>query len=89
MIFNSENCYDCIDCSDGYNLKHCIDCKNCSDCLYSRNLLNCKNCFGCTNLVGKSHCFENIQYTKEQYEDKVKQIQDYEIPARDVVKFMS
>ncbi|MEK7462801.1 MAG: hypothetical protein AAB621_00325, partial [Patescibacteria group bacterium] len=35
---------------------------------------NCSNCVGCTNLISKSHCIFNQQYTKEEYEKKLKEM---------------
>jgi len=46
------------------------------DCEYSWFLKTCKNCFGCSGLFNKEYCIFNKQYTKEEYEAKVKEIKD-------------
>lgn len=72
--FSLDQCYDCTYCFNSYDL---IFSKNCRDCIESTFLFdcrNCTNCFMCWNLRGKSHCIENIQYTKEEYDEKLKSI---------------
>jgi hypothetical protein len=39
-----------------------FDCKNCSDCV------------GCANLRNKQHCIFNEQYSKEEYDKKIKEM---------------
>lgn len=34
----------------------------------------CTDCFLCANLRNRSYCIENIQYTKEEYAEKVRQL---------------
>ena len=54
---------DCSDCSDCYD---CSDCSRCSDC---------SNCYGCRNLRKvERYMICNIQFTKEEYEKKIKEI---------------
>ena len=48
-----------------------VQCENCVDVRFSKNLRGCTSCFGCVNLVNKSYCFLNEQYTKEAYLEKV------------------
>ncbi len=50
------SCYS-TDCIDSYYL---IDCRN------------CMNCFGCVGLVNKQYCVFNEQYTKEEYQNAIK-----------------
>jgi len=73
-IFNLDQCYDCTYCFGSYNL---FFSKNCRDCIESAFLFDCRNCsycFMCSNIRGKSYCIENIQYTKEEYEEKMKAV---------------
>ncbi len=73
-VFTLDNCYDCGYCFSSYNL---LFSKNCRDCIDSAFLFDCRNsshCFMCFNLRGKSYCIENVQYTKEEYEEKMKSI---------------
>ena len=46
-------------------------CSGCSDC--SR----CSDCFGCQNIITKSqYLIANVQFTKEEYETKMKEIRE-------------
>jgi hypothetical protein len=72
MTRKCELCYElvtCINCYQTFFSQNCIDCV---DVYFSHSLRNCNNCFSCTNLVGKSYCIFNEQYTKEEYEEKLK-----------------
>jgi len=94
FIFNSKECCDCYwDTKCEWNYET-VDCINCSKLLYSRYcegsyssafLLNCKNChdcFGCVNLSNKSYCIFNEQYSKEEYEKKIK---EYNLGSRESI----
>ncbi|HLC82807.1 MAG TPA: hypothetical protein VJI69_03185 [Bacteroidia bacterium] len=73
-VFTLDQCYDCGYCFFSYNL---LFSKNCRDCIDSTFLFDCRNCsnsFMCWNLRGKSYCIENIQYKKEEYNEKMKSI---------------
>jgi hypothetical protein len=84
-ITNSHNSLDCL---YAYKLEWCFelihshDCYQCffgtnisnsSDCWLVKDCQRCQNCLGCVNLVGKSYCILNKQYTKEQYQQKIKE----------------
>jgi hypothetical protein len=32
----------------------------------------CKDCFGCVGMFNKQYCIYNTQYTKEEYQEKIK-----------------
>lgn len=88
---NSVNyCTDCVDNSNMTTCERCYQCfwlMNCYQCYFtimsvdSRNLwfcrdcMGCSDCFGCTNLRKTSHCIFNVKYTKEEYEQKIKEMQ--------------
>jgi len=60
-----EKCYECyfsIMCAESYNLYFC------------RNCLGCNNCFGCANLRKSSYCIFNKQYSKEEYQERIKEM---------------
>ena len=78
---------DLVDCSStnkvelSYEVDDCYDChslfwsKGCYNCLDSFFLLNCRgctNCLGCINLREQKYNIFNKQYTKEEYEKKLK-----------------
>ena len=65
-------CFDCVqlkNCSDVY---HCQNCTNCHSSYYLQSCVWCHDCFNCVNLINKSYCINNEQYSKEEYEDIVK-----------------
>ncbi|MEK7616366.1 MAG: hypothetical protein AAB420_04135 [Patescibacteria group bacterium] len=69
----AELCYESV------NLEHCYqvffsqDCSDCHDVWYSRDLVGCSNCYGCINLRKKSYCIYNEQFSKEEYEKRIKE----------------
>ncbi len=72
-VHDCELCYECIESS---NMFRSMWCEYCVDCSYSNfcfNCENCNNCFLCSNIIGKSYCILNKQYTKEEYEQKIKE----------------
>jgi len=71
VCFNSEKCYDCGDCHHSYKLFYSKHSRDCIDSYFLYDCRNCQNCFMCWNLRNKSYCIENIQYTKEDYEEKL------------------
>ncbi len=80
--YDLENCYDCTYCFKSYNLKYSTNCKDCFDSSFLYDCRNCSNCFMCSNLRGKSYCINNIQYTKEDYFEKMK---EYNLLSRKVI----
>ena len=75
IFFYSQFIYDSI------FLEHCYNCRNCyystglADCSFCYDCKGCSNCFGCVNLRQKKFCIWNIQYTKDEYEEKIKNYQ--------------
>ncbi|MCX6721270.1 MAG: hypothetical protein NT026_01565, partial [Candidatus Staskawiczbacteria bacterium] len=61
---HSDRCYQC---QYGIFLRDCISCMYCYDCR------SCQNCFLSSNLRNKQYYFLNKQYTKEDYEKKIKE----------------
>lgn len=72
-LFQSEGCYECIDCWNGYNLMFCQLCKNSSDSYFCYDCIGVKHCFGCIGLRNKEYHFFNKPCSKEDYEQYVKQ----------------
>jgi len=70
----SELCYEGIDCHSCYGLTNCQDCFNCSDSAFLRDCKGCKNCFLCTGLKNKEYYYKNKQYSKEEYEKLMNEI---------------
>ena len=80
---NCENCHDLIYCKNCYKVFYSFNAINCSESMFLFDCENVKNCFMCWNLKGKQYCIENKQYTKEEYEKKIKEIN---ISSRKTVK---
>ena len=83
-VYDCVSCIDCtaIDhcefCYDSIKLNHCtwvFHSQSCSDCSNSSYLINCvwcHDCFNCSNMVNKSYCINNKQYSKEEYQNLIK-----------------
>lgn len=70
---HAELCYACVNLERCYQVFFSQDCSDCHDVWYSRDLVGCSNCYGCINLRNKNYCIFNEQYTKEEYEKKIKE----------------
>jgi hypothetical protein len=73
-IKDSELIYESIGTSKSYFCRYSYWSSSCINCNFILNCNNCQNCFGCVNLVNKSYCIFNIEYSKEQYEGKMKEL---------------
>jgi hypothetical protein len=71
-IFKSELCYESIGQNDCYRVFYSQECDACTEVWFSRNCYSCMNCVGCVNLRGASYQIFNVQYTKEEYFEKLK-----------------
>ncbi len=70
----SELCYESIGLGKCYRTFFSEECDNCIDVWFSRNCYGCTNCIGCVNLRGASNCIFNVKYSKEEYADKLKEL---------------
>jgi len=74
IVHDSHNCYqsqhikNCQNCYFSMRLQDCHNCIDCSDCI------NCKDCFGSSNQLNGQYIALNKQYTKEAYEDFMKNL---------------
>lgn len=81
-VRNSELCYFCYDC-DGCNSSTYLEhCKNCSESHFCYDCQSCSNIFLSTGLRNKQYYFENKQYSKEEYLEKIK---NYDLGKRSAV----
>ncbi|MEK7585814.1 MAG: hypothetical protein AAB477_01080 [Patescibacteria group bacterium] len=69
---NSELCYECTGIYKCYGCIYSEELDSCTNVLFSRACFGCTDCFGCINLRNKSHCIYNVQYSKEEYKEKIK-----------------
>ncbi len=68
--FGYENVY----CRDSSKLFFSLESESCMDSYFLYDCRNCSDCILCTNLRNKNHCIENIQYTREEYEKRKKEL---------------
>jgi hypothetical protein len=73
-IFDSELCYESIGLHKSYEVFYSQECDACTNVWFSRNCYNCMNCVGCANLRGESYCIFNEKYSKEDYAEKIKEL---------------
>jgi hypothetical protein len=67
-----ERSYESDDCYDSYGLQYCKGCHSCTDSYFLLNCRGCTDCTGCINLRQQKYSIFNEQYTKEEYEAKLK-----------------
>ncbi|KKQ07732.1 MAG: hypothetical protein US18_C0009G0011 [Parcubacteria group bacterium GW2011_GWB1_36_5] len=70
----SELCFDSIVLNNCFRVRFGYYSENCLDSWFIYNCRNCSDCVGCTNLIGKTHCIFNEQYSKEGYDEKIKEM---------------
>ena len=71
---NADHCYDSFGSNNLYNTKFVYFSNDCIDSSFLFNCVGCSNCFGCVNLRNQKYCLWNIQYTKKEYEEKIKEL---------------
>lgn len=74
FLFDCELCYECMASQRLYNCRYLQNAENCSDCMFGYDLKGCKHCFGCFGLRQKEYCWENEQLSKQEYEQRLQQI---------------
>jgi hypothetical protein len=70
----AEQSSELLDSTECYNSYMLQDCARCYDSSYLYSCSDCHNCFGCVYLSNKQYCILNVQYTKEEYEQKIAEI---------------
>jgi len=73
-VSKCENCYEVFWLTQCSNSSFCSQCENSFNMIFCKNCFSCNDCFGCVNLNKKSYCIWNIQYTREEYLEKIKEI---------------
>lgn len=66
-----ENSLNILHSGDVYNCYEASDCNRCYDCYFVEDCIDCHDCFGCVKLEHKQYCILNVQYTKEEYFEKL------------------
>lgn len=78
LDYSNDNnlCYELSDCNKCYGCQFIYDSKNCTDCYFISDCSDCNDCILCTNLVQKSYCIDNKQYSREEYLNKKNELID-------------
>lgn len=71
--FDLEQSFDCLYCFKSFKLRHSFNSRDCLESAFLYDCRNCQNCFMSWNLRNKQYCIKNIQYTKEEYFEKIKE----------------
>ncbi len=74
VCYNTEFGYENVYCRDSSRLFFSLESENCLDSYFLYDCRNCSNCILCSNLRNKNYCIKNIQYSKEEYEEKKKKL---------------
>jgi len=69
-----EFCYENVNCQNSYKLFFGENCNNCVESCLMYDCKNCSNCVGCVGLRNKSNYIFNVQYSKEDYNQKLEEI---------------
>lgn len=69
-----ELCYECLTCSKCYQVTYSEDCSSSQNLMFCRNCVNCQDCIGCVNLKNKRYAIFNEIYSKEDYLEKVAEL---------------
>ena len=72
----NQLCYMISDSIDCYECQYTFNSKTCSNCYFIGDCIGCKDCILCTNLIKRSYCILNKQYTKKEYEEKKQELID-------------
>lgn len=81
-----EFCYEVSESLSCTNLLYSRLCEGCYDSVFLFNCKNCHDCFGCANLKNASYQIFNVQYTKEEYEQKLKEMGVTQFSKREGLK---
>ena len=73
-VSKSEFSYDCVSSAKCYETFFSHNADSCTSSFFLYDCKNCINCFGCTGLRNKSNCLWNVQYTKKEYDKKLKEL---------------
>ncbi len=69
VCYDSELCYECIDCIACNRLLFSRECQNSSDSFFLQYCQSCRDCIGCINQQQKQYMIFDKQYSKEEYEE--------------------
>jgi len=74
ILQKGENCYENIEGFENYNSHFLIRSRGCMDSAFLFDCVNCQKCFMSSNLRNRKYVFYNQQLSKEEYEEKLKNV---------------
>ncbi len=80
FCFDNSHLQKCERCYGSFWLTKCYEthfssrCEECNNIWFSKDCRGCSFCIGCVNLRMKKYCIFNVQYTKEEYEKKLQEM---------------
>jgi hypothetical protein len=74
QLEKSELCYESLYSVGAYNCKFIFLSDYCRDSSFLYDCKNCSDCFMSANLRNKQYCIENVQYSREEYFEKMSKI---------------
>lgn len=69
---NLDLCYEDLSCKSSYRTLYSINCQNARDSYFCKDSIEISDCFGCIGLRKKQYCIFNVQYSKEEYFERIK-----------------
>lgn len=69
-----ERLFQCIDVQSCYQSQYCVLMNNSSNCMYCYDVNGSNDCFMSYNLRGQKYVFRNQQYSKEEYMQKIAEL---------------
>lgn len=67
-------CHSCSHCTRCSDCIYCSICINCTNCEYCTCCEDCSSCYGCNSVTGKRYMVYNIQLTKEEYQQVMREV---------------
>ncbi|HEY4503338.1 MAG TPA: hypothetical protein VJC14_02810 [Candidatus Paceibacterota bacterium] len=71
MTSRCELSYGNVNTSNCYKTFFSVDCESCQEMILSKDCVACNSCIASIGLRNKSYCIFNKQYTKEEYQKKI------------------
>lgn len=71
--FQNELCYEGVMVTGSYRTLFSENCDDCRDVWFSKNCVGCSDCLGCVNLRKKQYHIFNKPYSKEEYQQRIKE----------------
>jgi len=73
-VYYCENSYQLINCTKCYHCVYCLECETSQFLVSCSFCKDCKDCYECDNLSNKQYCFQNQQFSKEEYLAKLEEV---------------